>query len=156
MGQVFSGFVCGYILALFTTPILAVVMLRLRSDSASLQQLLPRRLSVLPITVVLHGGLFLFWTAVGMILGLLLLAMPEDRAALGSAHLGFTVLITSSLLMLTPPLLFLSGRFRGYVLVTLLVALLVFGWLMPHMVSWAKFESSPKPAPPVYHRWSNV
>ena len=43
MPQIFAGFICGYALALFSTPLLAYGLLKLRAESPLLARLFPAR-----------------------------------------------------------------------------------------------------------------
>ena len=51
MAQVFAGFVAGYGLALLTTPLLALVMFRLRSGSEILMRLFPAEAPMVAIAM---------------------------------------------------------------------------------------------------------
>ena len=154
MEEVFAGFVCGYILALLTTPLLAVQLVRLRAGSELLGRLLPAGVPAVGLAVILHGGLFLFWTAAGMLLGLLLLAMGDTDPLAGSAHPAFSLFVLGLTFLVTAPVIVLLARLRLAVIVLTLAVVGVFGWLMPHMAGWTDFS---KPAPPprphydVYH-----
>ena len=74
MAEVFAGFVSGYTLAIVSTPVLAVQLLRLRAGSELFARLLPAGTNAVMLAVLLHGALFLFWTAAGIALGLVLFA----------------------------------------------------------------------------------
>jgi hypothetical protein len=140
MGEVFAGFVCGYILALLSTPVLAIFLIRMRAGSAFLARLLPEGTSATSLAVVLHVGLILAWTAAGMILGTLLLAMGESPDWLGSINGPFSLLVASLTLMLAAPLMAIVRPWRRLVLTYALLALVVFGWLMPYMAEWSRFD----------------
>jgi hypothetical protein len=140
MGEVFAGFLAGYILALVTTPLLAFGLLRLRTRSAWLARLLPPEVPAIGLMVLAHGALFMFWTAVGILLGLVLLAMQDEGGALGSRNAAFSLFVSALVLMIAAPLVIAVRPLRQPALVCAVVAVVVFGWLMPYMAGWSKFE----------------
>jgi hypothetical protein len=140
LGEVFAGFVCGYILALVSTPLLAMVLLRLRAGNELLARLLPPGVSVISLSVLLHGALFLFWTAAGILLGLILLAMDDAGAAVGSKNAAFSLFVAGLVLALAAPVVIVLRPLRRAGLVCAIAAMLVFGWLMPYMAEWSNFD----------------
>ena len=141
MAQVFAGFVCGYLLALLSTPLLAIALLRLRAGSELLARLLPPEVPAVGVGVLLHGALFLLWTGLGIVLGLVLLAMEGGEAALGSRNLAFTLLVFGLVLAIAAPLIALARGARFAAITGTVAVVLVFGWLMPHMAEWTRFDS---------------
>lgn len=143
MGEVFAGFVCGYIVALFSTPLAAILLVKLRTGSELMARLLPAGVSMVSLGVILHGGLFLFWTAAGILLGLVLLAMGEQDTELGSANPPFSLFVSGLTLAISAPLVALLPRFRAGALIGAVIVVAIFGWLMPHMAGWTSFEPPP-------------
>jgi hypothetical protein len=148
VGAVFAGFVCGYAVALLTTPALAITLLRLRAGGGLVSRLIPPGVNVVGLSVILHGALFLFWTGAGIILGLFLLAMDGAGSGLGSANAPFSLFILAGALALGLPVALLFPRLRPAALACSVFVLLVFGWLMPHMATWTNFEAPPRPPRP--------
>ena len=142
MGEVFAGFVCGYILAILGAPLMALTMVRMRTGSPLIQRLMPPGTSMVAFTVVLHGALIFACTGAGLFLGLLLLAMKDAGAGLGSPNFAFTLFVLGATAVVFAPLAALLARFRRPLLATALVVMLLFGWLMPYMAQWSKFSSS--------------
>ena len=144
MSEVLAGFVCGYILALLSAPLVAILIVRLRPRVPFLARAAPEQVPVVTLTVVLFGFTFIFWTALGIVLGLILMGF-EDRmpeGGLGSPSLAFTLLIIFvSAVAFTPPAVLLRPA-RHYVLGAALVFLGVFGWLMPYLAEWSPIASS--------------
>jgi hypothetical protein len=140
VAEVFAGFVCGYILALLSTPLLALMLLRLRAGSELFQRLLPPGVSALGLSVLLHGGLFLFWTAVGMLLGLVLLAMEGEGGALGSLNGPFSLFVVGVVLAFAAPVIVVARRARQLAIACVVGVVVVFGWLMPYMAEWSSFD----------------
>jgi len=131
--EVFAGFLCGYVLALISTPLLAVGLLRLRGESALLGRLLPPGVSAVGLSVLLHTALFFTCTAIGIVLGLLLLAMKGGPGALGSANTPFTLFVAGLTLAVIAPVAIVVRPLRASALGGGLVVLIVFGWLMPYL-----------------------
>jgi hypothetical protein len=142
MGEVFAGFVVGYMLALISALPLALLLLRLRQAGSVLGQILPATVPLAGFVLVVHGALFFFWTAIGILLGLILLAMDDAGSGLGSANLAFTIFIIGGTLALLAPVWVLLVPLRRYVTIAVLLIVGLFGWLMPHMAEWSRFGSS--------------
>ncbi len=143
MAEVFAGFVAGYVLALITTPMVAIGMVRMRANSALLARLLPEGVSATPLAVIVHGGLFFFWTALGLILGLMLLSMKDSGAALGSLNGAFTLFVAGLTLALVAPFAIVLRPAESAMITGGIVVILVFGWLMPYMAHWSNFKEPP-------------
>jgi hypothetical protein len=144
MSEVMAGFICGYILALLSAPLVAILMVRLRPRAPFLARAVPEQVPMVAVTVVLFGFTFLIWTALGMILGLILMGL-EDRApegGLGSPSLAFTLIIVLVSVVACIPAAVLPRPARRYVLASALVFLAVFGWLMPYLAEWSPIASS--------------
>jgi hypothetical protein len=142
LAEVFAGFVCGYLLALLTAPLLALHLFRARASDGLVARMLPVGTSPIALVVVLHGVLFLLWTGAGLILGMVLFAMRDSGGALGSPNGPFTLFVAALTLMLASPFVVVMARLREVVVPMAVAALLVFGWLMPHLAGWTKFGSS--------------
>ena len=139
MAEVFAGFVCGYALALLSTPPMALALLRLRGRNQLVARLLPSGASTGALAVVLHGALFFGWTGLGIVLGLFLLGMKGAGGALGSPNAPFTLLVAALVLAVLAPPAIAARPLRPALLSIGLLTLLVFGWLMPYMVDWSSF-----------------
>ena len=140
MAEVFAGFVAGYSLALVSTPLLSLLLLRLRTGSEVLARLLPAGVNPVGVSVLLHGALAMFFTGVGLVLGLLLLAMRDEAGAAGSRNAPFTLLVASLVLAFSAPFVAFAGPLRPYILGFALLTLAVFGWLMPYLADWSRFD----------------
>lgn len=133
MAEVFAGFVCGFALALLATPIAAIALVRARVSSPTLRQVVPEGSSLVAVSMILHGFAFLALTAVGMVLGMVLLGM-EDRSpagGLGSPNRAFTAFILALTAIAVAPLAIALPRLRAPLLAGGLVFALTFGWIMP-------------------------
>jgi hypothetical protein len=144
LDEVFAGFICGYMLALVSAPLVAVFIVRLRPRVPLLSRAVPEQVPMVALTVVLFWFTFLLWTALGIVLGLILMGF-EDRmpeGGLGSPSLAFTVLIIFvSATAFIPPAVLLRPA-RRHVIVAALIFLVVFGWLMPYLAEWSPIASS--------------
>jgi hypothetical protein len=140
MAEVFAGFLGGYAMAVLSTPLLSVLLLRLRAESPALERVLPVGVSAVGVSVLLHGALTMVWTALGLVLGMILLAMEGAGGALGSLNWPFTLFAAGLFLGLGAPLFALLVPLRRLIALTLVAAVLVFGWVMPYLAEWSKFE----------------
>jgi hypothetical protein len=151
MAEIFAGFVAGYALALISTPLLAITLVRLRGSSPLLAQLLPEGVTAVPLAVIVHMTMFFFWTALGMLLGLLLLGMHDSGGAVGSLNGPYTLFVAALTLMLVAPIAAIVRPLRSATLVAGVLVVLIFGWLMPYLAEWSAFDSAPpqRPAPQI-------
>ena len=144
MSEVLAGFVCGYILALVSTPLVALAMMRMRSDVPVLALAVPERVPLAALTVVLFWFTFLLWTLVGLVFGLILSGFEDrvPRGGLGSPNLAFTLLVVFWSAVAFAPVAVLFRAARRHVAAAAVVFLGVFGWLMPYLAEWSPIASS--------------
>lgn len=140
MAEVFTGFICGFILSVGAAPVAALQLIKMRATSPFLKRMLPEGVPIVSVALVLHFALLFFWTGLGLMFGLVLLAMEGGGEALGSANAPYTLFVFSIVLALSAPFAILIVAWRRYVIAIALTALLVFGWLMPHMATWTKLD----------------
>lgn len=132
MEQAFAGFVCGFALSLIYAPIAALALVAWAGQSAAARRVAPERTNFVALTVVLHLIAVLLLTALGMLLGLVLIALNDRRpdAGLGSPNAAFTLFICGLAVVAAAPLLVIAPL-RRYVLPCALIFAAVFGWAMP-------------------------
>ena len=140
MAEVFAGFVAGYGLALITTPILAWMMFRVRASSELLTRMFPREAPLVAVAMLLHGMLTFALTLLGLILGLVLLAMKDADGALGSLNWPFTLFVAALTLAGVAPIFAIFWPFRIAIAAYTALFVVVFGWLMPYLAEWSKFD----------------
>ena len=135
MAEVFAGFICGYGLALAVTPVMAIALLRARVSSPLLERIVPRGTSLIALSMILHTFAFLVLTALGILLGLLLLGIEEQRpdGGLGSPNRVFTALVVAITVIAVGPLAVVLARQRVALLLGAAVFAITFGWLMPYL-----------------------
>ena len=137
MAEVFAGFVSGYAMAVITTPMLSLLLVRLRMESALMSRLLPEGTSAVGLSVLLHGALAMFWTMMGLLLGLVLLLMNDSGSALGSLNGAYTLFVAGLFVAIGAPLFAVLAPLRRQVALAIVVAILVFGWLTPYLAEWS-------------------
>jgi hypothetical protein len=143
MAEVLAGLVCGYALALVSTPLIALALLRLRSSVALIGRVVPREVPLAAVAVVVHGFAFLTWTALGIVLGLLLGGI-EDRApegGLGSPNGLFTFILLVWTVVAAAPIMVLLPRLRRPAAAMAILFVALFGWLMPYLAEWSPINS---------------
>jgi hypothetical protein len=140
--EVLAGFVCGFGVALAVTPIAAVALVRARVTSPLLQQVVPQGTSLIAVSVILHTFAFLLFTALGMLLGLLLNGLEERSPAggLGSPNQSFTAFILIATAIAIAPFVAIAPRWRAALLASALLFAGVFAWLVPYLATWAPTE----------------
>jgi hypothetical protein len=141
VAEVFAGFVSGYALALLTTPLFSMWLLRLRATSPLLERLLPAGVGAVSVSVLLHTALTMFWTAMGLLLGLVLFAMRDADGALGSLNAPYTLFVAALFLAIGAPLVAVLVPWRRVTVAGILMAVVVFGWLTPYLARWSNFDS---------------
>ena len=135
MAEVMAGFVCGFGLSLIATPVAAIAIVRARVTSPLAAQVAPEGTSLVAISVAIYMFAILTLTAIGLLLGLLLYGIESERPAggLGSPNWLFTALILAITgIGFGPPLALLS-RWRRPLLLSALLFLACFGWVMPYL-----------------------
>jgi hypothetical protein len=135
VAEVFAGFVCGFILALISTPVLVMWLVQSRETSAFIARALPKGTSPLILSVPAANFAFFLWTALGIVLGMLLIAVDErtSRGGLGSDNLLFTLIVLLSAVVIFLPLLVLLRQARRIVLLHAVCFVALFGWLTPFL-----------------------
>jgi len=135
VAQVFAGFVCGFILALISTPVLAVWLVRSRESSTFIARALPEGTSPVIISVPAANFAFLLWTALGLVLGMVLIAVDDrtSQGGLGSENLFFTLIVLLFAVVIFLPPLVLLRRARRIVLLHAVCFVALFGWLTPFL-----------------------
>jgi hypothetical protein len=140
VAEVFAGFVSGYGLAVITTPVMSLWLVRMRMESDLMSRLLPAGTNAVSLSVLLHTGLALFWTAIGILLGLVLLGMRGAAEALGSLNAPYTLFVAAIFVMLGAPVVAVLPQLRRLTLPGIVLAIAVFGWLTPYLAEWSSFE----------------
>ena len=140
MGEVFAGFVCGFFLSAISAPLFAATLLRMRATSPALAKMLPAGVNAVSVTMVLHFALFFFWTGLGIVLGLVLLAMEGAGSAPGTPNAPYTLFVFSIVLALAAPFILLVTAWWRQIAGGAIATFLIFGWLMPYMAEWSKFD----------------
>jgi hypothetical protein len=135
VAEVLAGFICGFILALISTPVLVVWLVRSREATAFVARSLPKGVSLPVVTVPAANIAFLLWTALGIVLGMVLIAVDERRpqGGLGSANLFFTVIVLLVAVIVFLPLFVLLRRSRRIVVLHAVCFVTLFGWLTPYL-----------------------
>lgn len=133
MREVFAGLVVGYGLAVFLSPVAALLLLRAARTSPAVRRAVPERTNPLALTMVVHFfGLYLL-TALGIVLGLALKGIEDRRPAggLGSPNAVYTALVLGLAILAALPFAFFGPRVRAAALFCAAVAAGLFGWLVP-------------------------
>ena len=133
MAEVFAGFICGFALALIMTPLLVVWLVQSREASAFIARALPKGTSLLIVSVPAANFAFLLWTALGIVLGMVLIVANDKtpQGGLGSPNIAFTaIVILLAIIIFLPPLVLLR-RSRPLLVFLAGCFILLFGWLTP-------------------------
>ncbi len=135
MAETFAGIVCGYALALLVTPFAALALVRMRAESEWLQRVLPPDTPLLAWSFIMHTFWLMLFTAIGMVLGLLLYGLEDSRPAggLGSPNAAFTIVVIATAAIAVTPIALAVSRWRTPLLASGLVFALTFGWALPYL-----------------------
>lgn len=138
MAEVFAGFICGYALAIIATPVATIALVRARTTSEQLERLVPPGTSLIAVSVIFHGFAVFALTALGLLLGLLLLGIEDGNpeGGIGSPNRVFTAFIIATSVIAVAPLALFSRRRRVPLLAGGLLFAGLFGWLMPYLALW--------------------
>jgi hypothetical protein len=132
VAEVFAGFVIGFALAIVAGPVAAILMVRSNDRTGLAQRIAPPGTNVVALSVVLHFAALLVLTMIGMLLGLLLLALNDRRpdGGLGSPNVAYTLIVVAGTVVLVVPALAVAAV-RRWCVVGALVFAPAFGWVMP-------------------------
>ncbi|HXK33424.1 MAG TPA: hypothetical protein VNM91_05350 [Dehalococcoidia bacterium] len=138
MAEVFAGFIIGYALSLIIAPAVTIGMVRMRPDSVLIQRIAPGGTNVVALMMVVHGGLLLLLTMLGLILGMALGGIEDRRPAggLGSPNLVYTLLVIALTFVLVIPTLAIPAV-RRYSVPAAVVFAALFGWGVPWLAAQA-------------------
>lgn len=138
MAEVFAGFIIGYALSLVIAPAVTIGIVRMRPESVLVQRIAPEGTNVVALMMVVHGGLLLLLTMLGLILGMALGGIEDRRPAggLGSPNLVYTLLVIALTFVLVIPTLAIRPLRRYSVPAAMLFAAL-FGWGLPWLAAQA-------------------
>jgi hypothetical protein len=133
MAEVLAGFVCGYALAVLATPVFAISLVRARVNSEHLRRIVPPATPLAAVSIIFHGFAFLVFTAIGMLLGVMLQGVEDNRpdGGLGSPNGTFTFMILAISAIAVLPMAAVLRRWRGPLFLTGAVFAATFGWIMP-------------------------
>ena len=140
MAEVFAGFVAGFALSLITTPILAMALLSLRAENGTISRLWPPEANLVAVSMVIHGFTAFALTALGIVLGLVLLGMSGAAGGAGSLNAPYTLFVAALVLAVFAPLVAVVQPLRRQLIAYAVVTLAVFGWLTPYLAEWSQFE----------------
>ena len=143
MAEIMAGLVCGFALSLIATPIAAFSIVGARVTSPLMRQIAPEGTSLMALSVVISVFILLMFTAIGLLLGLLLAGLEGGSPAsgLGSPNRVFTALILIATIIAVLPLSLASARLRIPLFAGGLAFIATFGWFMPYLASWSPIES---------------
>ena len=141
MAETFAGFIAGYIVALVSTPLVSIGLLKLRTGNGVLTRILPQNSSVAGVSIILHGALVVFWTGIGLVLGMLLIAMRHSGGGAGSLNFAFSLMVAALVLAIFAPVYFILVPLRRFVLLYAVSVLVILGWLLPYLAKWSTFSS---------------
>ncbi|MBI2723683.1 MAG: hypothetical protein HYX50_01340 [Chloroflexi bacterium] len=132
MAQVFAGFVVGFGLSLAVAPLGAIALVRSNDRTGFAQRVAPPGTNVIALSVVLHFAAMLMLTAVGIVLGMLLMGLEDRRPAggLGSPNVMYTAIVLALTAVLFIPAVMLPAV-RRPALAGGLLFVGAFGWVMP-------------------------
>ena len=140
MAEVFAGFVAGYALSLVTTPLMAMALLGLRAGNGTISRLWPQDANLVAVSMLIHGFMAFALTALGIVLGLVLLGMDGAAGGAGSLNAPFTLFVAAMVLAVFAPLVAFAAPLRRQLVAYALVTVAVFGWLMPYLAEWSRFD----------------
>ena len=142
MAEIMAGFICGFALSIIATPIAALSIVRARMTNPLMRQIAPEGTSLMALSVVISVFILLMFTAIGLLLGLLLAGLENGSPAggIGSPNLVYTAFILIATTIAVLPLSLASARLRLPLLGGGLAFIAAFGWFMPYLASWSPIE----------------
>lgn len=136
LAEVFAGFIVGFALSIVVAPLGAIMLIRSNDRTGLAQQLVPPGTNAVALAVVLHFAAVLMLTMIGMVLGMLLLALNDRRPdnGLGSANAVYTLIVAALTAVLVLPALAVTSV-RRWCVAGALVFVVAFGWVVPWLAA---------------------
>jgi hypothetical protein len=136
VAEVFAGFVIGFAISIAIAPMAAWMLIASNDRSGFAQRLAPPGTNFVALSVVLHLVAILTFTAAGMILGMILMALEDRRpdGGLGSPNIAYTLIVIALTAVVLIPLMILPA-IRRYVAISAVVLAALFGWAMPWLAT---------------------
>jgi hypothetical protein len=144
MEEVFSGFVCGFVMSIVATPAFALWVTKSRDDIPFVRSAVPKGMPLTLLSIPIASFFFLIWTELGLVFGMLLIAAnnAHPQGGLGSPNLLFTVIVLSTAVMLFSPFFFLVRSARRLSLFLAITYVALFGWATPILAHYASTRST--------------
>jgi len=144
MPEVFSGFVCGFALAIIATPPFALWVLSARDESPFIRNAVPKNLNLALLSVPISSFFFLLWTGLGLVFGMVLIAAENSRPnhGLGSPNLLYTLIMLTTAVIIFLPFYALIPSARRLVVFLTLTYVGLFGWATPWLAHLASSRVS--------------
>ena len=144
MEEVFSGFVCGFVMSIVATPPFSLWVLRSRDDIPFIRNAVPQGMPLTLLSIPIASFFFLVWTGLGLVFGMLLIAAnnAHPQGGLGSPNLLFTVIVLSTAVMVFSPFFLLVRSARRLALFLAITYVALFGWATPILAHYASTHST--------------
>lgn len=135
MDEVLAGFVVGFALSIAAAPVGALLLVSSNGRTGFAQRIAPPGTNVVALSMVVHFGAMLLFTAIGMVLGMALAGIEDRRPAggFGSPNAAYTLLVVALTAVVVIPALILPVR--RYALAGALAFALLFGWAVPWLAT---------------------
>lgn len=132
MAAVFAGFVVGYAMAIVAAPLGAIALVRANSRFGIAQRIAPPGTNVVALAVVVHGAAIVVFTAVGLVLGMMLAGLDGRRpqGGIASPNLIYTVIVIALACIVALPAAAVPPL-RRPAAVGAIVFVASFGWALP-------------------------
>jgi hypothetical protein len=139
MAEVFAGFVCGFTFSIVATPPFAVWLLNSRDDIPFVRTAVPKGMSVTLLSVPIASFFFLVWTALGLVLGMVLFAADDANPTngLGSPNLVYTLIVVITAFIVFMPFFALVRSARRLAFFLAVAYVVLFGWATPILAHYA-------------------
>lgn len=139
MEEVFSGFVCGFVMSIVATPPFALWVLKSRDGIPFIRSAVPQGMPLTLLSVPIASFFFLVWTGLGLVFGMVLIAAnnAHPQGGLGSPNLLFTVIILITAFVIFFPFFALVRSARRLALFLALSYVALFGWATPILAHYA-------------------
>jgi hypothetical protein len=137
VAEVFAGFVIGYAVSLVIAPVGAWLLISSNDRTGFAQRVAPPGTNFVALSMVVHLGAVLLFTALGMVLGLALGGLEDRRpdGGLGSPNLIYTVIVVTLTAVVVIPLLIVPA-IRRYAVICAVVFAVLFGWATPWLATF--------------------
>ncbi len=132
---IIAGAFAGLLMAAISVAAGPIILFRMAKNPTPFFRALLGRVPPIYMTMGIVVMAYPVWTVLGVVAGILYSVSAQEApgGGLGSSNLAYTVAVTAVMVIMTAPFAVLLRNARLSIMVTTLLLVGIFGWLLPFM-----------------------